>query len=508
MTKWQGRLWISIIANCVSMCVSFGISFVLTPFLISSIGKEAYSFFPIANNIAAYMTILTAALNSMATRFITVAYAGGKEEEAAKYFSSVFYSNVLLSCMLFVPMTGIILNIAHFLDIPKGLEAEVIILFVLVFAALIVGLISSVFQVATFARERMDLAAVQSVIMSLLRAGLFFGLFYFLKPSVIYIGIVTLIIAVCNLVAGIGFTRLLMPQYIIRWDKFHWKAVKVLIDSGIWNAVSSLGSALLFWVSILLSNTFISASAGGDMSIVQTLPNVISTVISTIFGVLLPRITVEYADGDREKTKECVLQSQKILGIVSSAPVVIIILFGKHFFRLWVPGEDAGYLQILSVITVGPFLLHSAMWTVTGLNTVNNKVKEPALLFLLTGMCSIALTFMMLQYTNFGVFAIAGVSSICNILFYLIFIPRYAAKHMGFEKWIFYPHILKTFVFAATMILLLMPIVNKLEITNWGIFFLACGFIEVIGVMLYAFLVLNRSDRQLIKSFIQRMRHG
>lgn len=502
--KKTGRLGISIFANLISMCVSLGVSFILTPFLISSIGKEAYSFFPIANNFVSYMTIATAALNSMAARFITVANSAGREREAKEYFSSVFYSNIILSVILLIPMVCIVSNITCILDIPEGLESEVTLLFILVFAASIVSLISSVFNVATFAEERMDLNAAQSIGMNILRAGFFCGLFYFFKPSIVYVGIVTLIIAIYNLMVGCAFTKRLMPEYAISKDKFNGNAVKMLVGSGIWNSISSLGSALLLSVSLLLANTFVSAAAGGDMSIVQTLPNFMTTVISTIFGVLLPHITVEYANGDNKKTKECVLQSQKILGIVSSIPVVIIILFGKHFFRLWVPGEDAGYLQILSVITVCPLLLHSAMWTVTGLNTANNKVKLPAILFLLTGVCNIILTFTALKYTNLGVFAIAGASSICNILYYIVFIPKYAAKHMGFEKWIFYPHILRTFLFAIVMLLMLMPVVNRLNISNWFIFFLACGVAEIIGIVMYILIVLKKEDREFLKDKLMK----
>ena len=106
------------------------------------------------------------------------------------------------------------------------------------------------------------------------------------------------------------------------------------------------------------------------------------------------------------------------------------------------------------------------------------------------------------QIHQFGVFAIAGASSICNILYYIVFIPRYAAKHMGMEKWIFYPHILRTFLFAIVMLLLLMPIVNRLDISNWFIFFLACGVAEIIGIVMYLFIVLKKKDREFLKSYV------
>lgn len=506
--KRTRRLGVSILANLISMCVSLGVSFILTPFLISSIGKEAYSFFPIANNFVSYMTIVTAALNSMAARFITVAYSAGRERQAKAYFSSVFYSNIILSVILLVPMVFIVSNIARILDIPEGLEQEVALLFILVFTASIVSLISSVFNIATFAKERMDLNAVQSIVMNILKAGLFLGLFYFFKPNIVYIGIVTLIIAMYNLIVGVGFTKRLMPEYVISKDRFNSSAIKELVHSGIWNSINNLGAVLILGLSQVLANSLIGATAGGDVSIIHTLPNFMNTVMSTVFGVLLSHITVEYAKGNAEATKECVLYSQKVLGIIASVPIVIIFLFGRHFFELWVPGEDAGYLQTLSIINVCPLLIHSAMWPVTGLNTVNNKVKVPALVFAIIGVCNLILTVIALRYTNLGIFAILGVGSVCDILYYFAFVPRYAAKHMGFNRWTFYPHILRTFVFAIMMILLFGTIISKMQITNWFTFFLASGLMEIWGVILYLFIVFRKKDRELLRLKIASVWRG
>lgn len=98
------RIVINLISNIVSFSSTLLISLVLTPFLINTLGKETYSFFPLANNFVSYMTIVTNALNSMANRFITIEIAKKNNEKANMYFSSVFYSNLILSAILFIIM--------------------------------------------------------------------------------------------------------------------------------------------------------------------------------------------------------------------------------------------------------------------------------------------------------------------------------------------------------------------------------------------------------------------
>ena len=62
----------NLIFNSTSFAINFIISFAFTPYLIRTVGKEAYSFFPLINNMIGYTSIITTAVGSMAGRFITM----------------------------------------------------------------------------------------------------------------------------------------------------------------------------------------------------------------------------------------------------------------------------------------------------------------------------------------------------------------------------------------------------------------------------------------------------
>ena len=44
---YKKQLSINLIANIMSFSIGVGVSFILTPFLIEHIGKEAYGFYPL-----------------------------------------------------------------------------------------------------------------------------------------------------------------------------------------------------------------------------------------------------------------------------------------------------------------------------------------------------------------------------------------------------------------------------------------------------------------------------
>ena len=62
----------NLIFNSTSFAINFIMSFAFTPYLIRTVGKEAYSFFPLINNMIGYTSIITTAVGSMAGRFITM----------------------------------------------------------------------------------------------------------------------------------------------------------------------------------------------------------------------------------------------------------------------------------------------------------------------------------------------------------------------------------------------------------------------------------------------------
>nr|MCR5247151.1 MATE family efflux transporter [Paludibacteraceae bacterium] len=291
----KDRLGISLVSNLIAMFVSLGVSFFLTRYLIGSLGKEAYSFFPLANNFVNYMTIVSIALNSMASRFITVSMGTGDIEKSKGYFSSVFFANIILCVILVVPMIVIICFLDRFLDIPIELVGEIRILFSLIFISLLIQLVFSVFGVATFAKERMDLYAYQSIVNNILRAGLYIILFKVFPSSIVIMGIVTMILAIYNGVVSLYFSKRLMPEYRIDRRCYNKSYVVELVSSGCWNSLNSVGVSLMQTTMLLIANVMVSASEAADLSIVQTLPNLMTTIISTVFGVLLPRIANVYS---------------------------------------------------------------------------------------------------------------------------------------------------------------------------------------------------------------------
>ncbi|MBY0124245.1 oligosaccharide flippase family protein [Bacillus sp. S/N-304-OC-R1] len=470
------QLSINLIANIMSFTISIGVSFLLTPFLIKHIGKEAYGFFPLANNFVTYINLLVIALNSMAARFIMLEVMKNDIEKANIYFNSVFYSNVIMIIFLVIPLSLIILFMDRFLNVPAALHSEVQLLFSLVFLTFLISVLGSVFHVATVATNRLDLRSYQDMIQSGIKGTLFIFLFAIFLPSIIYVGIVILSVSVIGNTISIYLTKRLLPKLRLSIVYFNKKAIKELLSSGVWGSFNHLSVILLTGLDLLLANIFYGAAKAGEYSIAQTVPIFIASLIGMLVGVFIPPLATRYANNDNDGFIQEINFSSKVLGVLISVPISGFIVFGDDFYRLWVPGEDASYLHLLSIIMMAPYLISGSINILFNVNIILNKVKVPSIMLFSTGALNVILMLILIKFTNLGLLAISISSSTLSVIRNCLFTPIYPAKCLSVKWATFYPLIIRN---VLTMTVLA------------GVFYLIKGLINVdqwLDLMIIAFL--------------------
>ncbi|MBE4907225.1 oligosaccharide flippase family protein [Bacillus luteolus] len=488
------QLSINLIANIMSFSISIGVSFLLTPFLIKHIGKEAYGFFPLANNFVMYINLVVIALNSMAARFIMLEIMRKDDEKASIYFNSVFYSNIILVVLLSVPLCLVVLFIDRLLNVPHQLLNEVQILFSLIFLTFLITVLGSVFNVATLAVNRIDLRSYQDIIQSGLKAVLFIGFFSLFTPSIFYVGVVSLCVCVIGTFISIYLTKRLLPKLLISLSYFNIHTVKELLSSGIWVSFNQLSVVLLIGFDLLIANLFFGASKAGEYSIAQTVPAFLVFLISMIAGVFVPPMAARYADNDINGLVREIRFSSKVLSVLISVPISGFIVFGDEFYRLWVPGENAEYLHYLSIIMMGPYLINGSISTLFNVNTILNKVKLPSIILFISGVLNILLLFILLKFTNLGLLAIPICSSSISVLRNLIFTPIYPAKCLGVEWHKFYSLLIRNIITTVILVCLFSLLKEMIPFGQWSIFILTVVGCGLLGYIISLFTTLNSKE--------------
>jgi len=501
------QLAINMIANIFAFVVNIGINFFFTPYLIKTIGKEAYSFFPLANNFIGYVNIITVALNSMASRFITIKIHENNDEGANRYFNSVLVSNSVLALILILPSIFFVLFINRILNVPANKLIDVQFLFGFVFFGMILSILTSVFGVATFAKNRLDLSSKRSIESNFIRVISLLVMFSLLTPSVAYIGIANLLVIIFVLITNIYFTKKLLPNILISKRFFDLNAVKELLTSGIWNSVNQLSLVLLTGLDLLIANIFVGATAAGEYSIVKTIPNFIQQLVGMLVGVFVPQFTILYAQKKHEELLDNINRSIKFMGLIITIPIAFLISFGDIFFKLWIPSENLSKLYLLSNLTIIPMIVTGSINTIFNVYSVTNKLKVPALVLLMTGFLNTLSVYILIRETNLGILAISLVSFTIGLIRNLIFTPIYAAKCLNLKWNTFYKAILRGCICALTMMLLCYALKNTIEVNSWIKLIITGGACSIVAIFINLFIVFSNSDRkEIIKSIMILLR--
>ncbi|MGN0450336.1 MAG: oligosaccharide flippase family protein [Ruminococcus sp.] len=506
-TKSSGKqMSINVVASLVSFLVTMGINFFLTPYLVSSLGTESYGFIGLANNFVQYATIVTSALNSMSGRFISIAYHRNDKEKASRIFSSVLVADLVIAFVMLIVTAIITLYIDVILNVPEHLITDVKITFAITFLTFVISVVTAIFTTATYVKNRIDINSIRDIISNLLKVAVVVGLFVILPAKLYFLAIATLARGVFLLLTNITVKKRILPDVKIDVRKFEFGLVKVLIAAGIWMSLAQLSTVLLSGLDLLICNLTIGAAVMGIFSIAKTIPMSLATLISTLASTFAPHYTILYA---KKNIKELIGEinfTSKIVSLILTVPIAGFIVFGVDFYTLWQPTktpDEIMMIQILSILTCIQYLFTAHTQCLTMLNSVCNKMKVPVLVALAIGVISTGSVLVIINFFDlgtYGVYIIAGVSSLLMSLRAIIFIPIYSAYLLKQKKTTFYPAMLRGWLTFAVVFVLFMAISSFVTINSWLSLIAVCIPVGILGYIISIPLLFNKKELSKFKS--------
>ena len=506
------QMSINLIASIIAFGVNVGINFFLTPFLVKELGEEAYGFIGLANNFVQYATIITAALNSISGRFISIEYHKGRKEKAESYFNSVLVANLTIAAVMLALSALFTLFLDSIINVPEHLISSVKITFALTFLTYIVSVVTAIFTTAAFVKNRVDINSVRDIISNLIKVAAVVGLFALFPAKLYFLALATLCSGMFLLLANITVKKKILPEIEINIRKFSFKLVKVILASGIWMSFSMLCNALMTGLDLLICNLTLGAGMMGILSIAKTVPVCIGNLITTLGNVFTPHYTILYAKKNINGLVSEVKFTSKLVSLIMTVPLAGFMALGRQFYTLWQPTkgpDEIIMIQILSVLTCLMFIFSCHTQCLMMLYTVCNKLKMPVFVNLGIGIVSTVSVILVLNFGNLGnngVYVIAGVSSLLMSIRAITFMPVYSAYILK-RKWTtFYGPIVRGWLCFAVVFAAFILSAMLININSWVKLIAVCavvgGLCYVISIpVLFSRSEFKRLSAKLVKKF-------
>jgi len=498
------KLIINIIANFVSFAVNFAVSFFLTPYIIENIGKEAYGFFTLGNNFTTYATLATTALNSMASRFIAINIHKGDNENANKYFTSVFYSNIIISLILAIPLTLCIVFITRLTNISSSIIFDVQLLWGFVFLSFLLGICFNIFSTVFFIKNSLYLSSLRSVEAQLIKCGFLFGAYYFLAPNIWYLGFSACITAVYALIYNIRYTNKMIPELKVNRKYFDIKKVIELISTGMWNTFNQLSEILLAGMDVYICNIWLGESMMGILAITKVVPSYLGTIIGMISTAFEPQLMKTYSTDNTDSLVKQIKFCNKTVMIISCIPIAGFVILGDVFFKLWLPNEDAMLLQLLSITAIVSMFFSSSIKILYYIPVLVNKLKGTTFFLFITGVVNVAGVIILLKFSNLGVYAIALVSCVVTSIRHVTFTPLYISHCLKIKWTAFYPDIFRG-LFCSAVVLTIGYLLRRVyTVDSWITLIIAATVTAILSFTVNAFIILTKQERQSLAVMVKQ----
>lgn len=496
---------INVLSTLVRYIISIGISFFLSPYIVRVLGSEANGFVNLSNNFISYFSIVITALNGMATRFIAVEYHKGNLKKANEYYASLFFGDLILVAVFSVVSALVIWKLDSILDIPIKMITDVKTLFAIIFVNYLITVLITIWNCATYISNKIYLESIRNVQYVIVRVLVIVFLFYFFSPKVYYLGVAIFVGQTVINIYNMYYKIKLIPKLKVSVKSVKISAIKDLLSSGVWNSFSRAGGLLETGLDLLLSNVLLNAKAMGVLSISKSMPGIVNELNYALANVFLPSMVRDYAKEDKKAVVANIKSSAKILSVICSIPLCFLIVFGKEFYSLWQPTLDSSVLQKLSVLTCLSYVFITGATTLLNIFTTYNKVKQNSLSVIVMGILSFILTVLTVKFTDLGVYAIAGVSSILNIGRFLLFVIPYSAKCIN-EKWYsFYPIVFQSVITVALSSACGFVVKYFVVCDSWIKLILSAVLFCVLGFCISFITVLNKKERNKLILMVKKV---
>lgn len=498
---------LNLTSNILNLVLSIVLSMWLVPFMINSLGAEAYGFIPLTQQFISYMAVISVALTSMSGRFFTIAKNTNNMLEAESYFNTSLTAASIGSIVIGILILFLSIFIDKIINVPSYLLWDVRLAFLVYGIVFLVGTVTAIFSDAPFANNKLYLTSVVNIVNILAKFSVVVLLLNLLIPKIWYISIGNLTAGLISLITSVYFFKKLEPNINISFRKFDSTKFKEIMSSSLWNSFGWIGTILFLQIDLMVANWNLGPMLAGEYSAVLQLSTLLRSFACAITSIFTPTIVTLFAT---KKIKELVNYSNdavNLSGILLSLPIGLICGLGGVFLSIWIDPSFIKYQGLLSLLTIH-LSVNLSVQSLFAVQTAVNRVKVPAIVTVIMGLMNLGLALLLSGPIGFGAYGIALAGAIVLTLKNLIFTPLYVSHITNQPYYAYFKGIIRPIIATAGIAGCGYLVQNCITINNWFSFIVICALLSVFYVIVVYLFLLNKQEKamceKIIKSFIKK----
>jgi membrane protein EpsK len=499
----SGRFVLNVSSNLCYLVLNTALMLWYMPFLLRHLGVAAYGMIPLANSLVMYATIISTGLDVSINRFLAIDLNQENTAGANRTFNTALALSLIACGCLLLPLGVFTFFFPVLFNVPPGFEVATQFLFASVGTTMLSAILSGTFGVASLITHRFDLRNIIRGLTSVTRIGVVMLAFLFWPVNLWLVALGFIASACINLIGDVLVWRRLTPQLHIDFRTIDRNRFRALLGLSGWTAIGQVGYLLLSQSDLLVVNALFGAASTGRYGAVLLLQNMAHMVVETVVVVLCPAIMAHYARGEIAVMQRLASSSVKLLGVGMALPIGLLCGFARPGLSLWL-GPEFAQLDLLLIVLVGHFAVNSAVRPLAYVITAYNRAKLQGIVGFVLGIANIGLAIALAGWLGWGLIGVAAAAAIVFTIRNAAFLSTYCAMVMGLRWWSFYRLLIPSALGTVGVALAGRFASQLYPFTNWpALGTAAIGISAAYCVVAYV-ISLDRSDRELLWSFLRR----
>ncbi len=410
----------NVLANITGMVAQIIIAFILSPFLVHTLGDTKYGIWTIAVAFTGYMNLLDLGLTSAVNKYVSKYYSLKDNQNVNAIVSTSFALFFLMGVIIVLVSPYMADFIVKIVNIDASLTSVVHLLIIIVSFDIAIFVISGLFKGIFGGFQHYSVINFTQVVSALYKAVMFY---YFLSQGhdLIAMGLISISANIMTIIIFYYLLKKNYPQVSIEFSMVNKSSASKILNYSKYTFIAMMANQLIYYSDAFVIGYFMSAAAVTYYSIPWTLTEYTKKISMAISQTYTPAISAIDAKGDLENIKTLYLSGTKYMIIISNLLSIGMIVFGGAFIALWM-GEK--YKELCETVLIILFINQ----IVQGPQQISYSIlqglaRQKYYSYISMGVSIINLLLSIVLVQKWGIVGVALGAAIPQILFHGLYVP-------------------------------------------------------------------------------------
>ena len=414
-------------SNWLVTLATIAVMYVLTPFVIHTLGIEAYGTWTLIVSLTGYLGLLILGVPMASVRYLAQHVAGRDQRALNVTIGSCAALYLVLGLVALVGAGGLFIFFSQTYSIPAGMRAEAYAAFAVMgmyVAAGFIGLLPEGILVAHDEFVRRNLIRLGGLALRLLGT---LGLLL-IAPSIAVLATIQLVCLAFDFTLSWLLIRRRYPATTLRVRACDWTVVRRIVGFSMFVLLLNAGARLSFETDALVIGAFLSVGTIPYFTVANSLILYLMEFVVAIAAVVMPAATRLSTQNQMDELRTIFLKWSKIALSLTLAGGLFLLLLGPRFIAWWIdPSFEQPAGQVLQILTFSYLVFLPVRGVALPILMGLGKPKLPTVAFLVAGIANLGLSVLLVR--PFGLGGVALGTAIPNVVFALL-VLAYACRQL------------------------------------------------------------------------------